>query len=647
VRGAFGTGKDYVVLKIDGAPDYDNVDDIASDPQDGTLFIIANTGDGKEGALAVLERSTGGVPTGNAKMKGVNGVDDIESLDFEKHPKPDGSFLLYGTTGYKAGGNSNQLYEVDKATGHASILGKLLPVQGEPQEDMEAVSCQPGTTENCLMYAVHDEGQYDSQLVVIDPWAGHGVGSVKPLGPLYPARDLEGLVIVEADGKFYGTSGGDMECEKVQIGYRDPPANTIPKMTCKKHVEGSSLPPLPNGNEPLMANGGFYEINRDTGAIHLIGLTGFYEVSGLAYNPVTDTIWGWASGGVEGKTAGSAAGPITIDRATGKGTLVKEFSYLNPVIQASAFSNDGKKLYGVVVNRSEKPYGTDIWEYDVDAKTLGVKCENAIAAEAEALEIQPNGLLLMAVNNDADVGIVAYDPESCKTVATRTFKQVSAYYDLESIEWPAKECQYRSWLSPSSGDLEIVSIAYEMAPDDVSEAIRLALGNAEDITVENEDGKVTVYIGNQRFVVRPSIYGTKSGERSARSRDCPVTQATVSADFSSLSFTDCQGNTQTWNLNPVSVYKDALLNALNQYGQSQLNADGSVSVTLEDGTVITGRLGIQVTPAQIAAGQAIQPDVSDMAEVTPLADMDGNGLVDYEVKYPAGQTQMLFITSVR
>jgi hypothetical protein len=403
---------------------------------------------------------------------------------------------------------------------------------------------------------------------------------------------------------------------------------------------------LPNGNEPLMANGGFYEINRDTGAIRLIGLTGFYEVSGLAYNPVTDTIWGWASGGVEGKTAGSAAGPITIDRATGKGTLVKEFSYLNPVIQASAFSNDGKKLYGVVVNRSEKPYGTDIWEYDVDAKTLGVKCENAIAAEAEALEMQPNGLLL-AVNNDADVGIVAYDPESCKTVATRTFKQVSAYYDLESIEWPAKECQYRSWLSPSSGDLEIVSIAYEMAPDDVSEAIRLALGDAEDITVENEDGKVTVYIGNQRFVVRPSIYGTKSGERSARSRDCPVTQATVSADFSSLSFTDCQGNTQTWNLNPVSVYKDALLNALNQYGQSQLNADGSVSVTLEDGTVITGRLGIQVTPAQIAAGQAIQPDVSDMAEVTPLADMDGNGLVDYEVKYPAGQTQMLFITSVR
>lgn len=193
----------------------------------------------------------------------------------------------------------------------------------------------------------------------------------------------------------------------------------------------------------------------------------------------------------------------------------------------------------------------------------------------------------------------------------------------------------------------MASIAYEMVPDDVSEAVRLALGNAEDIAVENEDGKVTVYIGNQRFVVRPSIYGTKSGERSARSRDCPVTQATVSADFSSLSFTDCQGNTQTWNLNPVSVYKDALLNALNQYGQSQLNADGSVSVTLEDGTVITGRLGIQVTPAQIAAGQAIQPDAGNMAEVTPLADMDGNGLVDYEVKYPAGQTQMLFITSVR
>jgi hypothetical protein len=644
VRGAFG-GKDYVVIKIEGAADYDNVDDIASDPQDGTLYIIANTGNGKEGALAVLERNASGVPTGKAIMRGNNDVDDIESLDFEKIPKPDGSFRLYGTTGYKAGGNSNQLYELNKDTGHAGLLGRLLPVQGNAQEDIEAVSCQP-EPRNCLMYAVHDEGQYDSQLIVIDPWAGHGVGSVKPLGPMYPARDLEGLAIIDVNGKFYGTSGGDMECEKVQatdskgnLLWRDPPTNSIARMTCKKDAKGNPV--------PLMPNGGLYEIDRETGAIKLVGLTGFYEVSGLAYNPDTDTVWGWASGGVEGKPAGSAAGPITIDLETGKGTLVKAFPYLNPIIQASAFSSDGKKLYGVVVNRSEKPYGTDIWEYDVDSQELVLKCKMAIAAEAEALEMQPNGSLLMAVNNNADVGIIAYDPEKCETVATRTFKKLSAYYDLESIEWPAKECQYRSWLSAGSGDMEIMSIEYQMVPDDVSEAVRLALGNAEDITVENEHGKVTVYIGNQRFVVRPAIYGTKSGERAARSRNCPVTQATVSADFSVLTFTDCQGNTQTWNLNPEPVYADALVNALNQYGQGQVNADGTVSITLTDGTVITGKLGIQVTPAQVAPGASIQPDATDLAELTPLADMDGNGLVDYEVKYPAGQTQMLFITSVR
>jgi hypothetical protein len=296
-----------------------------------------------------------------------------------------------------------------------------------------------------------------------------------------------------------------MEYEKVPVldanGHPVLNDRGLPKMAIKKDANGRPV--------PLMPQGGFYAINRETGAINLIGLTGFYEVSGLAYNPVTDTIWGWASGGVEGRAAGSLAGPITIDPATGKGTLVKEFPYLAPIIQASAFSNDGKKLYGVVVNRTTKPYGTDIWEYDVEAQTHVQKCENAVAAEAEALEMQPNGLLLMAVNNDADVGIIAYDPENCEIKATRTFKQVSAYYDLESIEWPAKECQYRSWLSASSGDAEMATIAYEMAPDDVSEAIRLALGNAEDITVENEDGKVTVYIGNQRFVVRPSIYAAK------------------------------------------------------------------------------------------------------------------------------------------
>ena len=53
--GVFG-GADYVVVKIDGHPQYYDVDDIASDPKTGEMYIVANTGDGVESVLAVLRK---------------------------------------------------------------------------------------------------------------------------------------------------------------------------------------------------------------------------------------------------------------------------------------------------------------------------------------------------------------------------------------------------------------------------------------------------------------------------------------------------------------------------------------------------------------------------------------------------------------
>jgi hypothetical protein len=400
----------------------------------------------------------------------------------------------------------------------------------------------------------------------------------------------------------------------------------------------------------LMPQGGFYEIDRKSGALDLIGDTGFYEVSSTAYNPIDGTIWSWASGGIEGKPAAGKSGPIIIDPATGKGTMVKEFPYLNPIIQGVAFSNDGKTLYGVRVNNVTKPYGTQIWAYDVDKQTLELKCNPGVEGiEAEALEMQPNGLLLLASHNKDAMGILAYDPVACEVKASRSFKSLS-YYDIESIEWPAKECDYRSWLSAGSGDAMIVT-SYRIVPKNVTEAIRLALGNSEGLIVESQGGRITLYIGDQQFVVQPALEGTRAGKGSPgkgrlRSTDCPVTEADVSDDFSTVTFTDCEG-TQTWALNPVPFSADALVAALNQFGQGAVDEKGGVTLILADGTKITGHVSTQLNAPVIAAGASIVPATSDTATLTPLADVDGNGNVDYTVTYPTGHTQTLLVDSIQ
>jgi len=642
VKDAFGAGVDYVVITVPGYPDLDNVDDIASDPKDGTLYIVANTGDGIKSALAKLPRGAGDAPIGEAIFIGYNdGLDDMESLDFDKHADADGSFMLYGTTGYKAGGESNQLYQIDKNTGSVSLLGKLLPPAGKPQTDFEAVACQPEA--DCLMYALHDEGQYDTQVVEIDPYANSGIGAVRPIGPLYPTLDIEGLAIDEATGKLYGTSGGDLECVKEQA--KDATGNLLftkqglAKMVCTHDADGKVV--------YLMPQGGFYSVDRKSGAVQLIGLTDFYEVSSLTYNPSDGTIWGWASGGVEGKPAAGKSGPITIDPVTGKGTLVKEFPFLDPTIQGVAFSNDGTKLYGVRVNNTIEPYGTQIWEYDVATKEVALKCDpGLVGLEAEALEMQPNNLLLLASHNKDNMGIIAYNPETCQVEASRSFKSLS-YYDIESIEWPAKECQYRSWLSAGSGDIVIVT-KYRIVPGDVVEAVRLALGNAEGLMVESQGGKITLYIGNQQFIVQPALEGTpRSGDRSVRSANCPITDAQLSDDFRQLTFTDCNGNTQNWALNPVSFNPDALLAALNQFGQAEISDNGVVTLTLANGGKITGKVSSQVTAPSIGAGGSIASVTENSATLTPLADIDGNGNVDYTVTYSTGHTQVLLIESIQ
>jgi hypothetical protein len=617
VKGAFG-GEDCVIIKIDGYPQYYDVDDIASDPADSELYIVANTGNGVESVLAKLNQ-TGGID-GSATFIGANDVDDIESLDFDKLPNADGSFPLFGTTGdggYNKGDDPSarhRLYILNKTTGHAAPSGELLPPTGEEQIDYEAVSCRVENfnppADICVMYAIHDEGRVDSQLLLIDPFASAGVGSVRPLGPLYLNRDLEGLALDPNTGRLYASSGSDQ------------------------------LAGIPDG--------AIYEVNRDTGVISLVGSTGYSEVSALGVrysNPVE--IWGWARGGDNKKT--TAAGPITIDLpSNATGTLIKEFPFRDPEVQAIAWSNDGQTLYYPVEDGTH----SDLMAYDVNTKTLSLKCDNVIKAEIEGMEIQPNGLLVFATHDRKDLGIVAYDPEKCEVVATRVFNNAKQFYDIESIEWPAVECDYRSWLYVTSGDVEINLIEYDMVPQDVREAVLWAIKNQNNVEVQVDvDGEIVyMYVGDDVYAVKPSLLG--DGTYSVRGGR--VTEAQLlPIDGSScmqLSFGDEDGNQQVWKLCPIAVDEEALLNALNDVGNSaQIDEEGNVSVKV-GGTVFKGQLSVIHQPAEYAPGESIPATVSDTAILQSIGDQPkpgeekGDGVADLVVTYPNNWQQILFLT---
>jgi WD40 repeat protein len=516
---AFGTDIDYVPVKVTGdcaidtdsraQDDYYDIDDIASDPKGGKLYVIANTGNGVESVLAWLVEENS-MPTGEAVCIGST-PDDIESLDFEKNPQPDGSYQLYGTTGnggHRKGDDptvKGHIYLIDKATGASSQRGKLQQPD-QPNRDYEAVSCEPidiigRLTSSCFMYALHDEGRADSQLVKIDPFAGSGIGAISPLGPLYPGLDIEGLAILPTNGKLYGTSGSDQKCRRIpkldNAGKQMFSNNGKPKTICDRDADGNKLP----------YDGALYEYERATGLIEYIGLTGYSEVSGFALRSADNTLWGWARGG--NRRQKTEAGPVIIDpNGSDKkqlGTLVKAFPFHKPDIQSIAWSNDGKKLYAATPTDE----GSDLWAYDYDSQELELICPKTVPAEIEAMEMQPNDLLLLGTHHKRDIGMVAYDPEKCQVVATRVFKNVPEYYDIESIEWPAAECGERSWLYETSGDAEIQLIEYDIVPGDVVDAVCLALkcDENDDILVERDVDTVKVYSGEQVFIARPAILG--------------------------------------------------------------------------------------------------------------------------------------------
>ena len=318
--------------------------------------------------------------------------------------------------------NGHRLFLTDTSGEYNFYIGYRLPDKSIVYNGPEPLHLFVDTApESCILYALHDDKLNDSQVVIIDLSTG-SKSSMKPLGPMRYGRDMEGLAIHPDNPDLLFASAGN-------------------------HAEV-------NGKE---LDGYLYTIHRKTGDMKVIGPTGFEKTAGLAFNPVDRSLWAWGrnEGGTDkwrgnnsnwerenGITTNKWTGLITINTKTGRGTPVKQMDYKLHDMGGLAWSFDGKKIYA--------SGDEHLWVYDLDTQTFEIACDFVDNGRIEGLDTQPNGFLLVGVDkkgkNGRETRILAYDPVECKIVHKQIYKGLK-YDDIESIVWPATECNDTSWLS--------------------------------------------------------------------------------------------------------------------------------------------------------------------------------------------------------
>ncbi len=299
--------------------------------------------------------------------------------------------------------NGYRMFLTDTSGEYSFYIGYRLPdnsiVYNGPEPLHFFVDSGP---ESCILYALHDDKLNDTQVVTIDLSAGLK-GDMTPLGPMQYGRDMEGLALHPDDPDLLFASAGN-----------------------HANVDGKKL------------NGYLYTIHRKTGEMKVIGPTGFEKTAGLAFNPVDRTLWAWGRNEVKDKWTGI----IKIDTKTGKGTPVKQLNYKLHDMGGLAWSFEGHKLYA--------SGDEHLWVYDLDSQTFDIACDFVDDGRIEGLDTQPNGFLLVGVDrkgkNGRETRILAFDPEKCEVVHKRVYKGLK-YDDIESIVWPATECNDTSWLA--------------------------------------------------------------------------------------------------------------------------------------------------------------------------------------------------------
>jgi len=276
--------------------------------------------------------------------------------------------VLKGSTG-------THTYDLGAGAGSGSFDKTDLPLNGGGNHpDISNVKfCGGGDTPPPIceidVYGVHDEGLNDSVFFKIDT-----SGSVIQLAETHDNHDIEALDLDWTTGDLYAASGDDP-------------------------TEGNLA-------------GQVYLVDKGTGAITALpSVTGFAEVSSLAFRPTDNTLWAWADG----------EGLITIDKGTGVGTSILATPQK---IEGITWNLAGDVLYG-----SEE---SNLWSYTPATGDVALLCDN-LPGSVEALETMPSGDLLFATHGDSSVLEAAiFDVESCTIVGGAAYAD-TPYTDVEGI----------------------------------------------------------------------------------------------------------------------------------------------------------------------------------------------------------------------
>jgi len=234
----------------------------------------------------------------------------------------------------------------------------------------------------CTLYTVHDEGLNDSQFCVFDPQSA----ALSQLGEIYPGYDLEALEthpVVKT--KLYAAAG--------------------------KHAQ-----------EP----GSIYQVDNTDGALTLLGSlhwtdgTPITDISGLSFHPNTNSLWGFVPKRGLFKTQ--------IDQLPNAQAQLR-WSSPEPFGDLT-WNLDGTGLY--LVQQNHLLY--------YDGFQTNPLCSLPSGNKIEALEMTPQGALLLAIDGDATVYTLS-TPEQIKKgdlCPLEVFQTMGACYDIEGISWICK-----------------------------------------------------------------------------------------------------------------------------------------------------------------------------------------------------------------
>lgn len=145
VRNAFGRGTDYLKLDLTGlgALNYNNLKDLAIDPDTGRFMVVAGS-EAFDSLLATFDLNDANAETGLIPVRAVTPItssanqqpiDDVEALSFA----PDGMLYTVSTNNSNTPENYDRLWRLDPETGIAT------PIERFPRDvdfvDFEAIAC--------------------------------------------------------------------------------------------------------------------------------------------------------------------------------------------------------------------------------------------------------------------------------------------------------------------------------------------------------------------------------------------------------------------------------------------------------------------------------------------------------------------------